>query len=181
MGTLASLAADEQRLYAQVISLTGTLETKTQYLENTGVFAAYKELHRHYLAACQTATSESDKLELLKRLLFLNWYGMLEPSFLTGISELDEEVVFAAYSLLNNYIRDKRLDEELHWMISYYSSWDYLLLHYAENQLPELTDFITATNHEQYHPPEHQLPPGTMDNRRQMGIYWQSLGVERTQ
>ena len=123
MSLLNLLAAEEQLLYAYVELLSGTLEQKNQQLENAGVFAAYKQLHQKYLAAYRAATSEPARLELLKRLVFLNWYGTLEPSFLTGIGELDEQVILAVYTLLDDYIRDQKLDEELRWMLSYYSCW----------------------------------------------------------
>lgn len=179
MSPLTLLAAEEQRLYTYVESLTGTLEDKNQQLENAGVFAAYKQLHQQYLAACQVATSEPARLELLKRLAFLNWYSEMEPSFLTGIRELDEKAVFAVYTLLDAYIRDQKLDEELRWMLSYYSCWDYPLLHYADNRLPALTAFIQAVDQSVLHIPRQQLPPDTMANRGQMGLYWKSLGVEQ--
>jgi len=179
MSLLTLLAVEEQRLCIYVESLTGTLEDKNRQLENAGVFAAYKHLHRQYLTAYQAATSEPVRLELLKRLAFLNWYGALEPSFLTGISELDEDTVFTVYTLLDAHIRDRKLDEELRWMLSYYSCWDYLLLHYADNRLPALTAFIQAVDQHVLHIPRKQLPSGTMANRGQMGLYWESLGVER--
>lgn len=178
MDLLATLAAEEQRLCLHAEALTGTIEDRNRQLAEAGVFAAYKRLHRQYLTTYQATSSESIRLKLLKRLIFLNWYGTLEPSFLTGIDELDEECVLAAYTLLNTRIHDQKLDEELYWMISYYSSWDYLILHYADNQLPALVAFIQAVDHSVLHIPRHQLPLGVMANRGQMGMYWQSLGVE---
>lgn len=179
MSPLTLLAAEEQRLCTYVESLTGTLEDKAQHLEDAGVFTAYKQLHQQYLAAYQAAIGEPTRLELLKRLIFLNWYGALEPSFLTGIGELDEQVVMAVYTLLDARIRDQKLDEELHWMLSYYSCWEYLLLHYAENRLPALTAFIQSVDQSVLHIPRQRLLPDTMANRGQMGLYWRSLGVEQ--
>jgi hypothetical protein len=175
---LASLAAREQALYSYTISLVGTLESKNQHLEEAGVFAAYDELYAQYLAACQRAAEGPLKLELLKRLAFLSWYSLLEPSFLTGIGALTTEDIFATYELLDAYLRDQQPDHELHWMLSFYSSWDYLLLHFAEPRLPTLTAFVKAVDSTVYHVPERQLPPHAMDNRGQMGIYWQSMRVE---
>jgi hypothetical protein len=175
---LDSLAAREQALYSYTISLVGTLESKTQQLEEAGIFTAYDELYAQYLAACQRAADGPQKLELLKRLTFLSWYSLLEPSFLTGIGALTTEGISTTYELLNAYVRDQQLDPELHWMLSFYSSWDYLLLHFSEPQLPALTAFVKAVDTTVYHVPKRQLPRHAMDNRGQMGIYWQSMRVE---
>jgi hypothetical protein len=175
---LASLAAREQELYRYTISLVGTLESKTQQLEEAGIFEAYDELYAQYLAACLRAAERQEKLELLKRLTFLSWYSLLEPSFLTGIGALTAEGIFATYELLDVYLREQPPDHELCWMLSFYSSWDYILLHFSEPRLPTLTAFVKAVDSTVYHVPERQLPRHAMDNRGQMGIYWQSMRVE---
>jgi len=175
---LANLAAREQTLYSYTISLVGTLESKNKQLEEAGIFAAYDELYAEYLAACQRAVEEPLKLELLKRLTFLSWYSLLEPSFLTGIGALSVDGIFTTYGLLDAHLREHQPDNELRWMLSFYSSWDYILLHFSEPRLPTLTAFVKAVDSTVYHVPERQLPQHAMDNRGQMGIYWQSMRVE---
>nr|GFB45928.1 hypothetical protein [Tanacetum cinerariifolium] len=101
---------------------------------------------------------------------------LAEPSIYTGLDELDEEVVQAAYDLLDTWLSHDALDQEFQWMLSYYASWDYALLLYSENRLPTLTAFVKAADLAAAHSPYHQLPRHSMNNRGLMGRYWQSVG-----
>ena len=154
------------------------MEDKLQELRSSSIGEEYKQLHKEYLALLQTSANQQEQLELLKRLVFLNWYQLVEPSIYTGLYELDEEAVQAAYSLLDTWLSHDALDQEFSWMLSYYASWDYAILMYAENCLPALTAFVQEAASAALPLPYHQLPRHSMDNRGSMGRYWQSVGVE---
>ena len=153
------------------------MEQKEQHLRNIGVFDSYKSLHQQYLILFDQATDPSIKVEALKRLIFLNWYALLEPSFLTGIGELDEETIYASFKRLNSYLLHDKLDHEFRWMLSYYSCWDWILLEYAEPQLAALTAFVKSVDTSISHFKQNRREE--MNNRGQMGIYWQSHGIGR--
>lgn len=111
--------------------------------------------------------------------MFLNWYGIIEPSCFTGIQDLDSSIIFESYSILNEYLIDNKIDKEFKWMLSYYSSWDFAILPFSENNLSALTKFVKEVDTTILACPKKQLPKGTMDNRGQMGLYWISCSVEK--
>jgi len=176
---LPELAAQELVLCMYTDSLTGTLEAKTQQLEEAGIFTAYDAIYADYLTAYQAATDAAEKLELLKRLAFLSWYGLLEPSFISGIGALSEAGIRATYEALDDYARNQKIDAELHWMLSFYASWDFLLLPFIEPHLPALAAFIAAVDPMVSHVPKHPSPWPAMADRGQMGLYWQSIRSDR--
>jgi hypothetical protein len=165
----------EIKLYEVAVSGVGTMGQKEIHLRDIGVFDDYKRLHKQYLALFDQTTKPTIKLEALKRLTFLNWYALLEPSCFTGINELDEETVCASFERLNTYLLHDNLDNEFRWMLSYYSSWDWILLAYAEPKLSELTAFVKSVDNSISHFKQNR--PEEMVNRGQMGIYWQSHGI----
>lgn len=175
---LRSLSDQEQQLYHYAAALQGTMEYKEQRLREDGIFAAYRQLHARYLDAFHASADDGSKLELLKRLIFINWYYLAEPSCFTGIDDLDETVILAAYSILDEYLRHNKLDAELRWMLDYYATWDYIILAFVQNKLAVLTAYVkeraTATSSIPY----QQMPKHSMDHRGRMGKYWQSVGVE---
>jgi hypothetical protein len=175
---LRILSNRELHLYQRTAALTGTMEDKMQQLRSSTIVEEYKQLHKEHLTLLLASRDKQEQLELLKRLVFLNWYQLAEPSIYTGLDELDEEVVQAAYDLLDTWLSHDALDQEFQWMLSYYASWDYALLLYSENRLPTLTAFVKAVDLAASHSPYHQLPRHSMNNRGLMGRYWQSVGVE---
>jgi hypothetical protein len=175
---LCTLSDRELLLHQRTSALTGTMEDKMQQLRSSTIIEEYKQLHKEYLTLLQASCNKQEQLELLKRLVFLNWYQLVEPSIYTGLEELDEEVVQAAYDLLDTWLSHSALDQEFQWMLSYYASWEYAILFYSKNRLPMLTAFIEAVDQSALHLPQHQLPRHSMDNRGLMGRYWQSVGVE---
>jgi len=135
----------------------------------------YESIHQQYLNICEQSDDEFIRLEVLKRLIFLNWYYVLEPEFLTGIKKLDTVAMFNSYKILNSYIQERKLDDELTWMLKFYSSWEYIIFEYSEGKLNELTSFVEEVDTTKLNFPKQQLTKGIMDNRGQMGIYWKKL------
>jgi hypothetical protein len=175
---LRTLSDREQLLYQRTIAFTGTMESRLEQLRSSSIGEEYRQLHAEYWAILHASPNRQEQLELLKRLVFINWYQWAEPSIYSGIDELDEEVVQAAYSLLDRWLSQSSLDQELRWMLSYYATWDYAILPFSENHLPFLTAFVKEVSQSASSPPYQQLPHHSMDNRGLMGRYWQSVGVE---
>lgn len=170
--TLDNLSDNECQLYKDTISLSGTIEDRTQQLSENGTYDKYREIHQQYFDLLNTTADDKIKIEVLKRLTFLNWYSILEPGCFTGVGNLDKQTIFNSFSILNDYIKENKLDPEFIWMLSYYACWDWIILTFSENKLDELTNFVKTVDASILHVPKHQLPKGSMDNRGQMGIYW---------
>ena len=176
--TLDNLSSMEYDLYKDISFQEGEFKYLTEQLTTNGTFDKYREIHRNYYELYCTTLDEEIKLESLKRLIFLNWYSVIEPICFTGIDNLDNKTVFDSFSNLDDYIKDKKLDKEFIWMLSYYSSWEWTILPFSENKLDELTNFVKSVDTSILHVPKHQLPKGAMNSRGQMGFYWQSCSVE---
>ncbi|MGQ7852787.1 hypothetical protein ACUN24_00910 [Pedobacter sp. WC2501] len=170
--TIDTLSKLELDLYNYAEYLDGDMDSKGKQLQEEGIFDQYKNLHQSYLDLFLDAKDEETKLEILKRLIFLNWYAQVEPSCYTGIHDLDHAVVLESYSILNEYLIDNKIDKEFTWMLSYYSSWDFAILPFSQNNLNTLRRFVKEVDTAVLSCPKKQLPKGTMDNRGQMGIYW---------
>jgi hypothetical protein len=176
--TIDTLSKLELDLYNYAESLDGDMDSRNKQLQEEGIFDQYKNLHQSYLDLFFDTKDEEIQLEILKRLIFLNWYSLVEPSCYTGIQDLDNRVVFESYSILNEYLIDNKIDKEFIWMLSYYSSWDFAILPFSENNLNALTRFVKEVD-TALSCPQKQLPKGSMDNRGQMGIYWKIRLVEK--
>lgn len=174
-----SLSSQELELHNYAISLEGTIDQMDKQLQQHGIYDQYRNIHKSYLDLFFNTEHEETKLEILKRLVFLNWYGIIEPSCFTGIQDLDSSIIFESYSILNEYLVRHKIDKEFKWMLSYYCSWDFAVLPFSENNLSALTKFVKEVDTTVLACPKKQLPKGTMDNRGQMGIYWISCLVEK--
>lgn len=164
---LTELTLKENELYKKVLELynqkqnTGT-EDKLQT-----IFTEYRLVHQHY-------SDLADKdIEALKRGLFLQWYALTEPNYLTGISELDPKVENKIIKTLNEKIENDELDYELDFMLNYYLSWDWVFDRFhgyngldktIKNKKDNLPDFFDTSD---------------LVKRGQMGEYWNSLKGHR--
>ena len=160
------LANKEDEIYSVVLETNGSLRTigTEKQLRQKGVYDKYKQVHSSY-------ADKSDKdLESLKRGLFIQWYSLTEPPYLTGINELEQNAERKIIEQIDNLITSEKLDHELKWMLKYYCNWDYVferfkeykgLQHWIQNQMgSELPDTIDRNE---------------MQQRGQMGRYWNSL------
>lgn len=175
--TIDSLSIQELELYNYTDSLKGTIDQMEEQVH--GIYDQYRNIHNSYFDLFFNTENEETKLEILKRLVFLNWYGIIEPSYYTGIQDLDNSIILESYTILNEYLLSNKIDEEFKWMLSYYSSWDFAILPFSKNNLSALTKFVKEVDTTVLAYPKKQLLRGTMDNRGQMGIYWISCLVER--
>ena len=155
------------------------MEAIERQLQESGVFMQYQLIHRHYLDIVNHATDADERVEALKRVIFLNWYSQVEPSCFTGISGLDDSLMRSSYKQLDTLIKNRQFDQEFTWMLSFYCSWDYVLLPYIDESLVEIRRFIDTVDNDSLHVPERRFAKGTMDKRGQMGLYWKSMRVEK--
>jgi len=175
---LDNLSEQELALYNYAESLSGDMDEMEEHLQEQGIFDQYRNIHKSYFKLFFEIENEASKLEVLKRLIFLNWYTLVEPNCYTGIRDLDESTVFESYIILNDYIIHHKMDKEFIWMLSYYSCWDFTILPFSETRLDALTRFVKKVDITILHTPKKQLPKGAMNNRGQMGVYWISCSVE---
>jgi uncharacterized protein YrzB (UPF0473 family) len=173
--TTKELSEKELEIYRQVVSLQGTMDEKIEKLRTSETFDKYRQIHNQYLTVIKTTDDKSEINEGLKRITFLNWYHIIEPSCFTGIWELDGDTIHDSYVLLNDCLKNSQMDKELEWMLSYYSSNDWTILLYSEKDMPELSSFIKNVDQTKFHLPNKETLTKTMNDRGQMGEYFKSV------
>jgi hypothetical protein len=162
---LDDLDKRENELLAMVGTLEGSIEERNILLQNLGVFEAYRRIHSHY------AEIAYESLEALKRGLFIQWYAMVEPSFCSGISDIEQEAGNSIISILNNQITQDGTDPELHCMVSYYAGWEGVFTRFHSNV--GLSTLLS--NKPNYDYILDQMKHFNLDHRGQMGLYWKSI------
>ena len=170
-----NLSVKELKLYKYVCELGGAIEEKHEQLTSNGTYEKYREVHRNYFHLFLSTKNDVEKLEILKRLTFLNWYSFTEPSFFTGIEDLDKSIIFKSYSILDDYLTTHKIDRELRFMLSHYSSFEWAILEFSEGKLNELTRFVKKSFHIPFETLNHKIIKEEMQNRGMMGIYWSSI------
>ncbi len=84
--TLAQLTQAEAKLFTLVMELLDQKVSSAQKdLTLERIYSEYKVVHKHY------ADKAQGNLESLKRGLFIQWYAITQPDYLTGIREIDAE------------------------------------------------------------------------------------------
>jgi len=74
----------------------------------------------HHLYSALATVDSPDSLEALKRGLFLTWFECAEPSYATGIRNLDSAASVALMDRLEKVLAAMRADRELMEMLAYY-------------------------------------------------------------
>lgn len=168
--TLEELQREEDRLLEQVRLTEGTVEARTSALAAHGVFRSYTKIHSHYVELAETGDFEA-----LKRAIFLQWFEVVEPPFLTGIQGLDKNAVVRAIALIEQLCAATAIDDELAWMLPYY----YLIADWAFPSAEKCPHFIAYCKANE---PKGlvRLPARTrLEGRGQMGDYWRSMQRSR--
>ncbi|MEE1964609.1 hypothetical protein V1387_18115 [Allomuricauda taeanensis] len=158
------LSIKEQNLYSSVIKLEGSIEEKSDKVIYFGIAKDYREIHQEY-----SRLAKSD-LEALKRGLFLMWYSIAEPTWLTGIADLDKDSEERIIKILDRRVKKDITDYELDWMLGYYSGWDYVF-----ERFTEFKNFQNRIKSESKTELPDEIDREQMKQRGQMGIYWNSL------
>lgn len=117
MITLHDLAGWESRVAMLVARTDGSIEERDRHLERSGLYAEYPAILSAYL---ELADDEAHGLEALKRAVFIVWIAAVEPSFVTGISELPDTAVREVFDRLEAVCREELYDDELEAMLAGY-------------------------------------------------------------
>src|SRR5688572_12185092 len=116
--TLQELADKEDSLYRKVVDFYQCSQSDQADEKLQDIFLEYKKIHQAYAELSLTDD------EALKRGLFIQWYALAEPNYLTGIADLDENAENKIVQALNQRIDAGKADNEVTWMFNYYSNWD---------------------------------------------------------
>lgn len=163
--TIEQLTAQEEAVLFQINDTVGTIEERSQQLRTMGVFDAYQNIH------CQYAKLATLNLEALKRALFLQWYGLVEPSYYSGISVINPQAEETVIQALESQVKQPVMEAELQAMLSYYLNWEAIFDRYERSKLFNrlITDRLD------YKAIIDQISSYSMHKRGQMGLYWQSI------
>lgn len=162
--TLQELADKENILYKQAIELYRQPQSEKNDRLLQDVFLEYRKIHQEYAELSLT------NMEALKRGLFIQWYALAEPNFLTGISDLEETAENKIIQTLNDLIDAGGADDELTWMLNYYARWSWIF-----ERLTSFKGFSSAIVNEQNNQLPVRIDREAMAQRGQMGTYWNSL------
>lgn len=161
--TIKELAHKETELCSLVASINETMEERYKQLEYSGIFEDYRKIHQEYAKRNKTDS------EALKRGLFLYWYSQTEPACYTGLENLDPKASEAIIHTLDRRLNKNISDYELDWMLSYYSSFEFVFERFKNYQsfYSRLTECKTEM--------PDSIDREEMSTRGQMGMYWNSL------
>lgn len=162
--TLQELANKEDELYSNAMALHHHPQTTGADEKLKGIFDEYKLVHQAY------ARLAAQDVEALKRGLFLQWYALAEPNYLTGISDLDKEAENKVMDALNRHIDSGHADPELEWMLNYYAHWDWIF-----ETFETYKGFDARIVNDQNDTLPESIDREQMKQRGQMGWYWNSL------
>ena len=164
------LAAREAENMRVVNSVHGLIEDQELLLESLGVYDEYKAIHAAY---AQLVGAESSH-EALKRALFIQWFYLTEPAFLSGIGEVDQQAELAVLTQLEHLLLTRQADAELATMLGYYATWEYVFQRPEFLHLTALQAFVAARMTSDASSTAQSNRLGEMTGRGQMGTYWQS-------
>jgi hypothetical protein len=170
MPSLDALAGWEAAVTASLRGATGTIEERDRQITLSGLYAEYPAILRSYL---DLVDDERSGLEALKRAVFIVWFGAIEPSPFSGISELPARYVRETMDALESRLRDDALDDELAAMLAWYQG-----VMPAVFELHGVTALvgraILGVAHDGW---RGRFTPSRFVDRGQLGTYWQSLIV----
>ena len=158
--TLTQMTQAEAKLFTLVMELLDQKASSAQKdLTLERIYSEYKVVHKHY------ADKAQGDLESLKRGLFIQWYAITEPDYLSGIREIDAEAEQKIIRELKKRLDQNTADKELLFMLAWYLDWDYVFEKFKNianfNAYKTNVDLINVKME--------------VINRGQMGIYWSSI------
>ena len=164
--TLQELAYNEDELYRKVIDLYYQPQSDKVTEQLQTIFREYKKIHQEY------ANLSSIDVEALKRGLFIQWYALTEPNYLTGIADLDENAETRIIHNLYKAIAADELDTEIIWMLNYYANWNWVF-----ERIKSFKGFSSEIINERNNHLPDKIDREQMEQRGQMGKYWNSLNL----
>jgi len=174
MLALQELTAWEERLLQHLAARRGLFEELDEAWKQSGLYAEYGRVLSSYVNLADAGDDPADRLEALKRAIFLLWYETAEPQELSGLSGLPESAVQRTLELLDQLCRHGELDAELHWMLPWYHNvapWG--LLRVAG--LACLETFLDQSAADWNAWENQRLSSHGFEHRGQMGRYWGSM------
>lgn len=162
--TLQELANKEDELYNKVIDLYRQPQSDYTNEALQDIFHGYRKIHQAYAELSLTNN------EALKRGLFIQWYALSEPNYLTGIADLDENAENKIIQDLDDRIESGNIDNELTWMLNYFANWEWIF-----ERLTSFRGFNSKIVNEQNNHLPDKINKEEMAQRGQMGKYWSSL------
>lgn len=160
------LGKRELEILADIDRFEGSPDEKSDWAVYTGITKEYKQIHTEY-----SKLAKKDG-EALKRGLFIMWYAITEPTWLTGINELDFEAEERIAKLLNRRLAKNISDYELDWMLEYYADFGFKFDH-----LNEYEEFYRRTSSKTGLEFPDAIDKEVMANRGQMGEYFSSIDI----
>ncbi len=121
-----------------------------------------KNLASKYTQLFELYSSNTD-LESIKRSLFLQWYAVSEPQYLTGLPDFEKNMQKNNLNKVEHALRSEKRDEELISMLGHY----YEISDWYFNSISNI-DKLIKTDH------KLELTSNRQD-RGLMGRYWASL------
>jgi hypothetical protein len=158
------ILAEKENVICEMVSNLYRIKSDDDSEIFNSIYNQYKSIHLQY------SELSKNNLEALKRGLFIQWYQKIEPNFLSGISDLEQDAEKQIVDNLFTVINTKQVDSELIWMLNYYNTWDWVFLSY-ENFRGFDSDLVNEANNRL---PEN-IDKKLMLKRGQMGKYWLSL------
>ena len=175
MLTVQSLAGWEAAVLASVGGATGTLEERDRQVERSGMYGEYPAILSGYLEILVPESPRAhERLEALKRAVFIAWYAGVAPRCLTGIGDLSDASVIETFARLDAAVRRGEVDDELTAMVA----------HYHEACAAPFDLYGGADAAERAGPAADveallDAPVARFKERGQMGAYWATLGEHR--
>ena len=172
MLTVQSLAGWEAAVLASVRGATGTLDERDRQVERSGIYGEYPAILSGYLEIlAPESPREHERLEALKRAVFIAWYAGVAPRCLTGIGDLSDASVIETFARLDVAVRRGEADDELTAMVA----------HYHESCAAPFDLYGGADAAERAGPAADvaalvEAPAARFAGRGQMGEYWTQLG-----
>lgn len=131
--------------------------------EQAGVYAAWRDIFRQY-----TLLARRD-LEALKRAVYLCWTERSQDPLLSGVKDLDQDVVREVLAAAADLAGANRLDAELRWMLSYY----HLVEPSYLDRFDDLEDLKRISGEDPLLYRDECLKC-SFENRGHMGRYWKA-------
>lgn len=163
---LDNLNEEEHVVFNTIHSLAGKMEDIENQINFLGLPEKYNEIYRAYSAYYKL----SRNIEALKRMIFIQWFGALEPLAFTGIARLDNTLEKETLILLFDLLHNGRVDREFRSMFAHY----YNITEWYFDASADFSGWnrtrIMETNAADF--------TSSFNDRGLMGEYWRSI-IER--
>jgi len=167
--SLDALANWEAAVLARIAVAKGTPDERDAQITRSGLYAEYPAIVASYM---EIAGGESDdRLEGLKRALFLTWHSFTVLPVDSGIAEIAESMVRHVFDAVDRAIARGDVDEEFRWMLVWYHAQFPEPFEYfgpVGSLDPFIDDLSTADAIDALH-------RSRFASRGQLGSYWTSV------